>query len=212
MIFLGAWAFFGIGALAGGKHSISTGLNPPIGKVLAVKGLHVSTIVDSRMSYNMSLNSQLSKQWSERVIGRIFAWLCTTLYLTSRLPQIWKNFVRKSVEGLSMYLFVFAFLGNAFYVASILSSYKMSLPPPASSDFIKESIPYLLGSGGTLMFDITIVTQSFIYRPRPRRHNLAHIRLDEEETGLLTGESMVRPNTSDSLPRGRTSRTRTGTI
>ena len=28
---------------------------------------------------------------SQRVIGRISAWICTTLYLTSRLPQIWKN-------------------------------------------------------------------------------------------------------------------------
>jgi len=27
----------------------------------------------------------------ERVIGRMSAWACTTLYLTSRLPQIWKN-------------------------------------------------------------------------------------------------------------------------
>ena len=26
-----------------------------------------------------------------RMIGRIAAWTCTTLYLTSRLPQIWKN-------------------------------------------------------------------------------------------------------------------------
>ena len=26
-----------------------------------------------------------------RVVGRISAWTCTTLYLTSRLPQIWKN-------------------------------------------------------------------------------------------------------------------------
>ena len=26
-----------------------------------------------------------------RVVGRISAWSCTTLYLTSRLPQIWKN-------------------------------------------------------------------------------------------------------------------------
>lgn len=25
------------------------------------------------------------------IIGRISAWICTTLYLTSRLPQIWKN-------------------------------------------------------------------------------------------------------------------------
>jgi len=31
----------------------------------------------------------------ERVIGRTSAWLCTTLYLTSRLPQIWRN-VRSS--------------------------------------------------------------------------------------------------------------------
>lgn len=27
----------------------------------------------------------------QRIIGRISAWACTTLYLTSRLPQIWKN-------------------------------------------------------------------------------------------------------------------------
>lgn len=27
----------------------------------------------------------------KRIIGRISAWACTTLYLTSRLPQIWKN-------------------------------------------------------------------------------------------------------------------------
>ena len=30
----------------------------------------------------------------ERIVGRMFAWLCTTLYLTSRLPQIWKNVSR----------------------------------------------------------------------------------------------------------------------
>lgn len=30
----------------------------------------------------------------ERQIGRISAWSCTTLYLTSRLPQIWKNVSR----------------------------------------------------------------------------------------------------------------------
>jgi hypothetical protein len=134
-----------------------------------------------------------------------------------------------------MYLFVFAFLGNLFYVASILSSPKMNLPASASNNFIRESIPsvlfciplprrsvvlsrapknilyrYLLGSGGTLMFDITIVTQSLIYRPRPRRHSLSRSRLDEEETGLLSGEPVGRR--TDSLPRGRTSRTRTGTV
>ena len=32
---------------------------------------------------------------TQRLIGRVSAWTCTTLYVTSRLPQIWKN-VRKS--------------------------------------------------------------------------------------------------------------------
>jgi len=27
----------------------------------------------------------------KQLVGRISAWCCTTLYLTSRLPQIWKN-------------------------------------------------------------------------------------------------------------------------
>jgi hypothetical protein len=32
-----------------------------------------------------------TKEENRRIIGRISAWACTTLYLTSRLPQIWKN-------------------------------------------------------------------------------------------------------------------------
>ena len=32
-----------------------------------------------------------TKEEKRRIIGRIAAWTCTTLYLTSRLPQIWKN-------------------------------------------------------------------------------------------------------------------------
>lgn len=33
----------------------------------------------------------LTPEQKRRLIGRISAWACTTLYLTSRLPQIWKN-------------------------------------------------------------------------------------------------------------------------
>lgn len=43
---------------------------------------------------------------TDYIIGRISAWICTTLYLTSRLPQIWKNYVRKSVEVSSFMLVV----------------------------------------------------------------------------------------------------------
>jgi hypothetical protein len=121
------------------------------------------------------------------------------------------QFVRKSVEGLSIALFVCAFLGNTFYVGSILTSPPMSGAPAEVLAFLMESLPcvagcwasralltrtrrYLLGSGGTLMFDVTIVCQSLLYRkraplrPRGRRATAARA-LDEEEAGLLDAEA-----------------------
>ncbi|ORY27203.1 PQ loop repeat-domain-containing protein [Naematelia encephala] len=103
----------------------------------------------------------------QRVIGRISAWTCTTLYLTSRLPQIWKNFNRKSIEGLSILLFVFAFMGNLTYVISILLNPTGNGDPTESAHYLLEALPYLLGSGGTLIFDLTIMMQSFIYGSSP---------------------------------------------
>jgi len=171
MVFLAVGGLFGIGHLSVSDVSGVTSVGHVIGEVditLSPLGSLPSYVVDLP---TVSLPSELERLTSkpdgpdtERVIGRIFAWICTTLYLTSRLPQIWKNFVRKSVEGLSMSLFISAFLGNFFYVLSIITS------PPASGPggraFLLESIPYLLGSGGVLIFDMIIVLQGRMYRDR----------------------------------------------
>ena len=107
-------------------------------------------------------------------------------------------------------------MGNLFYVASILTSPKLGLPEPEASTFIRESIPYvsctrllsslthklsryLLGSGGTLMFDITIVTQTFIYKPKAHRGRRSSRSLSAEEEGLLSAgatgtEDMTTPS------------------
>ncbi|CUA74946.1 hypothetical protein RSOLAG22IIIB_01580 [Rhizoctonia solani] len=153
--------------------------------------------------------------WTWR-IGRISAWTCTTLYLTSRMPQIWKNYTRQSVEGLSISLFVCAFLGNFFYVGSVLTSARMFGTEAQRMQYLKDSLPYLLGSGGTFIFDFAIVTQSFIYRGlrpvkvthgEPRRR-YSSARAGEEE-GLLSGHrrsrSMGCSQRSPSVSRGRAS-------
>ncbi|KAI9009017.1 PQ loop repeat-domain-containing protein [Phycomyces nitens] len=90
-------------------------------------------------------------------IGRFFAWLCTFFYLSSRLPQIIQNFRRRSVQGLSMALFFFAAMGNLTYCLSIFTN------PHATRQSIIESVPYILGSAGTLMFDGTIYAQYMIF-------------------------------------------------
>ena len=183
MVFLGAWALFGIGTLASGRTGMAITTNDT-GRVLVSGHTPIySSLFDlSKLSFNEldTFHTRNESPSNEQILGRIFAWLCTTLYLTSRLPQIWKNVSHNKLlkclffsdtlskvcqkisrgmpffffhilphpylyiiqcQGLSMYLFVFAFLGNVFYVASILSSPKNFLPPPQSTQFIRESIP-----------------------------------------------------------------------
>lgn len=185
LVLMSACALFGFGALAGLWHGDTTSFS---GKVLSSgPKFYASAIVSRGLDAPLPEIPHESPSM-ERIFGRIFAWLCATLYLTSRLPQIWKNYTRKSVEGLSMYLFVFAFFGNSFYVASILTSPKLYQPPPVSTDFIRESIPYLIGSAGTLMFDSTIVAQSFLYKPKAHRRSTAshsQAPVGDEEVSLL---------------------------
>lgn len=195
LVFLGVWALFGVGTFAGSRHGPPSASSISVGQVLTPVDGQVPQAFNSQ---KVTRSGQVPNDFSwveipveagstyredppppeenlplQQIIGRMSAWTCTTLYLTSRLPQIWKNFVRKSVEGLSMYLFVFAFLGNTFYVSSILTSPKLDVPGPEASAYIRESIPYILGSAGTLMFDVTIVSQSFLYRKS----------MDKEKTG-----------------------------
>lgn len=77
------------------------------------------------------------------------------------------KFQRKSVEGLSILLFLFAFCGNVTYVFSILFNPSGGSDPVESSHYLLEALPYLFGSGGTLIFDLTIMIQSLIYGSAP---------------------------------------------
>jgi solute carrier family 66 (lysosomal lysine-arginine transporter), member 1 len=90
------------------------------------------------------------------LLGRFFAWLCTFLYLTSRMPQIYWNFKRKSCNGLAMVMFFFALMGNLFTTAAILVK-------STSTAHISNSVPYILGSGGTVIFDVVIFSQWVYY-------------------------------------------------
>jgi solute carrier family 66 (lysosomal lysine-arginine transporter), member 1 len=114
MVFLAIWALFGVGSLAGARIPVG---RTSLGKVLAAGGARMPDFSNSmvpaisfetippqssdtiappfmelevkdRVPIDLPEKDRPSK---ERIIGRIFAWLCTTLYLTSRLPQIWKN-------------------------------------------------------------------------------------------------------------------------
>ncbi|KAL1927837.1 hypothetical protein VTP01DRAFT_3242 [Rhizomucor pusillus] len=100
----------------------------------------------------------VDESWDRNLwIGRVSAWVCTGLYLSSRIPQILRNFKRHSVEGLAIALFLCAAGGNLTYTLSIFTN------PHQTRESLLEAVPYILGSAGTLMFDLTIFLQYLFY-------------------------------------------------
>ena len=112
MVFLGVWALFGIGTLASRRTGMTMSTTDEIGRVLvsghtpnyhslAASDLPMLSVngLDTFDSVHPRDDRPNDFPTNERILGRIFAWLCTTLYLTSRLPQIWKNVsYNKSLE------------------------------------------------------------------------------------------------------------------
>ncbi|KAI1308174.1 hypothetical protein EDD11_004329 [Mortierella claussenii] len=84
-------------------------------------------------------------------------WGSAVLYLGSRVPQLYKNWVLQSCEGLSVMMFIFSVFGNVLFVASILLN---SLDP----EYLIRNMPWWLGSTGTLIFDIMIFCQFYLYK------------------------------------------------
>jgi uncharacterized protein with PQ loop repeat len=92
---------------------------------------------------------------SER-IGVVCAWISAVCYVSSRIPQIWKNYQRGSTEGLSFVTFFLTVCSNVSYASSIfLFSTQWS--------YLQRALPYLVGSLGTLFFDFVIWGQFFYF-------------------------------------------------
>ncbi|KAF3441364.1 hypothetical protein FNV43_RR15278 [Rhamnella rubrinervis] len=113
--------------------------NPNHGVVMRVgrKLLHVSSglLLDNSIEGNSGVGSYLG-------------WGMAAIYMGGRLPQILLN-------GLNPLMFVFALVGNATYVASILVN---------SLDWskIRPNLPWLVDAGGCVVLDTFIILQ-FIY-------------------------------------------------
>jgi len=105
--------------------------------------------------------------------GQIFGYFCAVLYLGSRIPQLLLNYRRKSTEGVSMLFFLFACIGNLTYVLSIFAyeahcrgKHGKCREGEAASiygRYILVNASWLLGSFGTLILDLAIFAQFFLY-------------------------------------------------
>ncbi|KAL8727044.1 MAG: hypothetical protein Q9181_005850 [Wetmoreana brouardii] len=113
--------------------------------------------------------------------GQVFGYLCAVLYLGSRIPQLLLNYRRKSTEGVSLLFFLFACVGNMTYVMSIFAyepecaklEREFGGLPCDQGEWSREygryilvNASWLIGSGGTLVLDLMIFAQFWLYRKR----------------------------------------------
>ncbi|KAL1954466.1 hypothetical protein VTO42DRAFT_1142 [Malbranchea cinnamomea] len=121
-------------------------------------------------------NAEVSHESWGKVAGRVSSWVSTVMYLASRMPQIYKNYRRKSTSGLSPLLFCAAFCGNLFYSLSLVFNPNawFDLPPyggggwagPHGNDrleWIGRAIPFFIGAAGVLTLDGAVGAQFLMY-------------------------------------------------
>lgn len=155
-----------------GVHE-ATGLTPPSGSVSSSFGsaavavaLNATSVKAMPVGGSDTLNTGnlfVSSIISSANIGLVLAWGCTFVYMASRCPQLLKNYRRKSVEGVSPMLFGSALAGNFTYTLSILSSCEFLYDANRTAYFWRQ-LPYIMGSAGTIVFDIAYFYQRRLYR------------------------------------------------
>ncbi|XP_028763998.1 probable vacuolar amino acid transporter YPQ1 [Neltuma alba] len=99
----------------------------------------------------------LQEHEAHSTFGQWLGWLMAAIYMGGRLPQIWLNIKRGSVEGLNPLMFVFALIANVTYVASILVR-------TIEWDSIRANMPWLLDAVVCVALDLFIIVQYIYYR------------------------------------------------
>ena len=132
------------------------------GAMTAATGSPASEKTESLDLWSSATLESLIHFLSQRdVIASAFGYMSAVLYIGSRIPQIIKNAVERSCEGLSLLMFCLAVFGNVMYVASIVFEYLHT----GDWELLVKNVPYIVGSSGTLIFDIIIFVQFFWYAP-----------------------------------------------
>ncbi len=157
------------------KRQVGTRTFGPSPRALLMVSM-LCVVLTKASPLHMQIEDGSSSISSSEFVGRILSWCSTVLYLGSRLPQIYKNAVRRSTAGLSPTLFIAAFFGNLFYSTSLLTNplaWK-SYPPHGlhgwvgseGSDrtaWVVSATPFFLGAAGVLAMDATIGVQFLMF-------------------------------------------------
>lgn len=94
-------------------------------------------------------------------VGSVASWAGAMCYFCSRIPQLIKNYRRKSTDGLSPLLFICTLVANITYTFSIFTSCAY-LTNADRYSFVINELPFIFGSSGTIIFDLIYFYQHYV--------------------------------------------------
>lgn len=94
-------------------------------------------------------------------IGYILCWITSGFYIIGRLPQFYKNYVNKSIRGLSYWMYIFTILGNLCFLLSILV-YSLE------TVYISDNLPWITVTSITISLDLLLLAQYYYYYKKNR--------------------------------------------
>lgn len=152
----------------------------------------VNRILGSAFMANTALSMTINYTQHEAVdtnidlsLRRILLLSGSILYVLLRIPQIHKNYKRKSTSGLSVYMILLTLFGNIFNIISIISDSHLFKIYPDDT--------YLIGSLGTIFMDLFILYQFWIYKKgvRVTRQENGFSRIDEHPQWYVKNQPLV---------------------
>ena len=129
-------------------------------------------------SVHIHPSTLLSSTPMKAKIGTMIGYLSSVLYLNSRMAQIYCNWKRKSAEGLAISMFLCAVSANLFYgIGLLLRSQSWAQ--------ILSSLPWLIGSLGTMGLDAMILVQARWLYPSIENSTAKNLARGDEQQPLL---------------------------
>ncbi|KAH8729690.1 PQ loop repeat-domain-containing protein [Ilyonectria robusta] len=102
-----------------------------------------------------------STESTTEIIGITLGYFSAVCYLCARIPQIIKNYQEQSCEGLALLFFMLSMTGNLTYGASLVAYSQ-------DKNYLLKTLPWLLGSLGTILEDCVIFIQFRLYSSNDR--------------------------------------------
>ncbi|KAJ4962804.1 hypothetical protein NE237_022743 [Protea cynaroides] len=139
----------GCGAIA------ATSLNLPYQTMALMEGyMEISMFKQLQVKQDVGVD--------ENTYEMILGWMMAAIYLGGRIPQIWLNIKRGSVEGLNPLMFVLALVANIAYVGSLFGC--NIVVRTTEREKIKPNMPWLLDAVVCVALDSSIILHYIYYK------------------------------------------------